>query len=114
MLETICIMCPMGCPLKIVESNGEIAVSGNTCPRGAVYGKQEYSQPKRVVTTLIKTVEGDIVSCKTAQPVAKQDINEVLSAAKNAKVKRPVKIGDVLVKNADGKGAVLVATKQLL
>lgn len=37
----------MGCPLTIEEVNGEVVVSGNTCKRGAMYGKEEYTHPKR-------------------------------------------------------------------
>ena len=40
-LETICINCPMGCPLTIEEINGEVVVKGYTCLRGKKYGEQE-------------------------------------------------------------------------
>ena len=29
-MKTICINCPMGCPLEITEKDGKITVSGNT------------------------------------------------------------------------------------
>lgn len=36
----ICICCPLGCPLTVTLENGEvISVTGNTCPRGAAYGR---------------------------------------------------------------------------
>ena len=40
MKELICIVCPKGCHLKVDEENG-CAVTGNGCPRGAEYGKNE-------------------------------------------------------------------------
>lgn len=37
-MKTICIMCPMGCPLDINKVDGKIVVTGNTCKRGEIYG----------------------------------------------------------------------------
>ena len=37
-----CIGCPMGCPLTVKIENGTVlSVEGNTCKRGAIYGKKE-------------------------------------------------------------------------
>ena len=36
--QFVCISCPMGCPLRVWEENGEVKVEGNTCPRGKAYG----------------------------------------------------------------------------
>ena len=38
MTNIICITCPKGCHLSVDEENG-YAVTGNSCPRGAEYGK---------------------------------------------------------------------------
>ena len=38
--QFVCISCPMGCPLRVWEENGEVKVEGNTCPRGKAYGIQ--------------------------------------------------------------------------
>ena len=46
MKELICIVCPKGCHLKVDEENG-CAVTGNGCPRGAEYGKNELLHPAR-------------------------------------------------------------------
>lgn len=36
-----CIGCPMGCPLTVkLEDTEVINIEGNTCKRGAVYGKK--------------------------------------------------------------------------
>ena len=51
MKEIICITCPKGCHLKVDEET--FAVSGNACPRGAVYGANELRSPVRVVTSTV-------------------------------------------------------------
>ena len=48
----ICICCPLGCPLTVTLENGEVvSVTGNTCPRGAAYGRREVTNPTRIVTS---------------------------------------------------------------
>ena len=56
MTELICIVCPKGCHLKVDEENG-YAVTGNSCEKGAAYGKKELTNPTRVVTSTVR-VEG--------------------------------------------------------
>ncbi len=49
-----CIGCPMGCPLTVKIENGTVlSVEGNTCKRGAIYGKKEVTDPTRIVTTTV-------------------------------------------------------------
>lgn len=55
----ICIGCPMGCPLVVRIKDGEVqSVEGNTCKRGAIYGKKEVTNPTRIVTTTVRVLGG--------------------------------------------------------
>lgn len=109
-MNTICIMCPMGCPLTIEEVNGEIVVSGNTCKRGAMYGKEEYTHPKRSITSLVKMQSGGVASCKTTCTVPKERIFDVVAFIGSLCVSDDVKIGDVVATNVLGLGADIVIT----
>lgn len=109
-MNTICIMCPMGCPLTIEEVNGEVVVSGNTCKRGAMYGKEEYTHPKRCVTTLVNMKSGGVASCKTSTTIPKERIFDVVGYIGTLKVDDNVKIGDVVAKDILGLGADVVIT----
>ena len=51
MTELICITCPKGCHLRVDEEKG-FAVTGNSCPRGAEYGRNELQHPVRTVTSI--------------------------------------------------------------
>ena len=53
MKELVCIVCPRGCRLKVDEEN-DFAVTGNTCPRGAEYGRNEIMAPTRVLTSTVR------------------------------------------------------------
>ena len=65
-----CIGCPMGCPLTVkLEDTEVINIEGNTCKRGAVYGKKEVTNPTRIVTTTVRVSGGaeTVVSVKTKE-----------------------------------------------
>lgn len=53
MTNLICITCPKGCHLTVDEENG-YTVTGNCCPRGAEYGKNELLHPVRMITSTVK------------------------------------------------------------
>lgn len=54
-----CIGCPMGCFLTVKIKDGEVqSVEGNSCKRGAVYGRKEVTNPTRIVTTTVRVLNG--------------------------------------------------------
>ena len=110
--EMTCIICPMGCRLSVQVEGEAITVSGNTCKRGEVYATQEVTCPMRTVTSLVAVDGAALPLCpvKTAAQVPKAKIVEVLTALKKARVKAPVKVGDVLIEDIAGTGVDLVAT----
>ena len=115
MKELICINCPLGCHLSVDDSDvKDMKVTGNTCPRGVVYAKNELTAPKRMVTSSVPVVGGNVlrVSVKTSDPIPKEKIFECLEVIKTIKAKAPVAIGDVLYANVCGSGANIVATRE--
>lgn len=57
--KLVCIACPRGCRLTVTLPDTEplvvdaIAVSGNRCPKGSSYGRQEVIRPLRTLTTTV-------------------------------------------------------------
>ena len=95
-------------------ADGEVSVAGNACPRGAAYAKSEMLSPARMVTGLVRVAwMRRPLPVKTASPVPKGKIPEVLVAMRQATVKLPVKIGDVVVADVAGTGVDLVATSNM-
>lgn len=114
--ELICIGCPMGCPLTVeIENNQVTGVAGNSCKRGEVYAKKEVTNPTRIVTSSVVVENGSLaaVSVKTREDIPKEKIYDCVRALKGVKVKAPVHIGDVIVKNAADTGVDIVATKNV-
>ncbi|MBQ6550643.1 MAG: DUF1667 domain-containing protein [Lachnospiraceae bacterium] len=115
----ICINCPMGCPLTVTLDGDEVvSVTGNTCPRGAEYGRKEVTNPTRIVTSsvVLRNAQNGAktVSVKTASDIPKGKIFDVVKALKDVAVDAPVHIGDVIVENAAGTGVPVIATREVL
>ena len=127
MKEIICITCPKGCHLKVAQES--YAVTGNACPRGAVYGANELRNPVRVVTStvVVKTspdkgrgtgeagggVAPRRLPVKTDRPIPKGKMFEVMDEIARVRVQAPVAVGQVLIPHVAGTDGNVVATKGL-
>ena len=111
-----CINCPVGCRMTVSlsEEGGFLSVTGNTCPRGASYARQECTLPERVITAVIP-VEGSPVplSVKTARPVPKSLIPAVMESLGSVRISLPVHAGQVILPDVLGTGSDIVATRSL-
>lgn len=112
--ELTCIVCPMGCALQVEQDeDGTVrSVKGNTCPRGAAYGKDEVVNPTRTLTSTVRAADGRLVSVKTDRPIPKGKLFEAMERVNDVVASTPIRIGDVLLD--DLFGARLVATADLV
>lgn len=109
-----CIACPNGCQLEVDEEGGRvIKVTGNKCEKGEVYAKQEIENPTRVLssTVLAKGLDLKLVPVRTNKPIPKARIFEAMAEIRKIKLDKPVKAGDVIVKNFLGLDADLIAAR---
>ena len=60
--EIICICCPRGCHLQVDPEN-DYNVTGNACPNGAAYGKEELTHPTRILTSTVRAEGGRYPRC---------------------------------------------------
>lgn len=115
--EITCISCPMGCLLTVKIDGEQIDVTGNGCKIGLQYGKNEVSNPKRMITTSIKIKESDgtnkMLSVKTSNTVPKGKIEDCLKAIKKANIAGSFVVGDVVIKNIIGLNVDIVATRDI-
>ena len=111
--ELICIGCPMGCDLTVRTENGAVlSVEGNTCPRGAEYGKNEVLHPVRTLTTTVRVADRPaMLSVRTDAPIPKECLFDAMAKANAVTAKAPVSIGDVIL--PDFFGANLIATMNI-
>lgn len=106
-----CIICPRGCALEIDLEN--LTVTGNTCPRGEAYARQEVTCPMRTLTTALRVAnrENTMVSVKTAAPIPREKLMDAMEVLKALPVKAPITLGQVLLE--DLYGAQVVATSNV-
>jgi CxxC motif-containing protein len=90
-----------------------VEISGNRCPRGEVYARQEVTNPVRIVATSVK-VEGGVlplVSVKTDQPIPRHLIPQFMDFVKSLSMDSPITLGQILAHSVLGTGANLIATR---
>lgn len=111
--ELICICCPVGCLIRAEKKeDGGLEITGNSCPKGEAYVRNEMTAPVRTVTTMMKVNggSGKVVPVKTAGEIPKEKIFACMEEVKHAQIKAPVKVGDVLIPNVAGTGIDIIAT----
>lgn len=113
----ICINCPLGCNMEIqLDSTGAIQeIEGNGCKRGKEYAQREILNPCRTVCSTMRVKGGKVplVSVKTASPVPKKKMKEVMNLINKTQVNAPVNIGDMLIADVSGTNVPLVATSSV-
>ena len=112
--EFVCIRCPLGCNITVETREGEIkSITGNSCPRGADYVTKELTDPRRIVTSLVRVRGGElpVVSVKTSSDIPKDKIEDCIRVLKGIELQAPVRMGQVVAENVCGTGADVVATR---
>ncbi len=109
-----CIVCPMGCRISVkTGDDGKIAeITGHSCKRGAVYAKDESTNPLRTITTTVRA-EGSrirVVPVKTDKPVPRVMIMDCMKEINKVRVSLPVMAGDIIIEDLLGTGANVIAT----
>lgn len=105
----------MGCKLTVEKKDKEYYVTGNSCPRGEVYGKQEMLAPQRTITSTVKVKNGFLNLCpvKTESNILKEKIFEVMEEINKVEMEAPVKLGQVIIKNVSNTGVDVIATRDI-
>jgi CxxC motif-containing protein len=108
--EFICIVCPRGCHISVDEQN---VITGNQCKRGETYVINEMTNPKRVLTTTVKTVFSEMprVSVKSSDAIPKGLLYQAMEVINQVVIDKEMNIGEVVVKNILNTGVDVVLTK---
>lgn len=117
--QLVCINCPMGCRLEVqMEDSAVQSVTGNICPRGEQFARQEAVDPLRVLTSLMR-IEGreNPFSVKTSAPVPKRilfDCVHQIFANPVSPSRLPIHAGDVMIADVCGSGVDIISTQEIL
>lgn len=111
----ICIVCPNGCRMDVKRNGSEITVVGNKCKRGEAFAINELTDPKRSVTTSVRTtVKGyPVVSVKTDGEIPKDKVFELMKLCAEVTIDKALPIGSVVLSNLFGVGVNLITTTDM-
>lgn len=111
-----CIVCPIGCELTVDRrDDGTLEVSGNRCNRGAAYAREEFNDPRRIITGTC-SVEGGIaarIPVRSTDGVPVEKISAFLVAMYDLRPSAPVSVGAVLARDLADTGVDLIATMSM-
>ncbi len=114
--ELDCIVCPLSCKLIIqLENNNIISVTGNSCPRGEVYAKEELTAPKRMLTSTVKIQNAilPLLPVVSDEPLPKEKVQECARFLRSVTVKSPVKQNDVICSNILNLGVNILSSRDM-
>lgn len=111
-----CIVCPTGCLVHVENVNGELIIEGHSCNRGEEYAREEFISPKRILTTTIQVENGflPLIPVRSDKPIPKDKLKDSLKEIAKLKIKAPIKMGDILIKNILDLDINIVASRDLL
>ncbi|MBF0278105.1 MAG: DUF1667 domain-containing protein [SAR324 cluster bacterium] len=102
MEQYTCTNCPMGCPLQLThEGENILEVFDYQCNRGLKYAKQEFSDPRRSLSTTvaISHARWARLPVKVSAPIPKDRVIEAAREIHQLQIESPVKRGQVLMSN---------------
>ena len=111
-----CINCTNECRLTAEESGGEIAVEGNGCEKGAEYAISEIKDPRRSLTTTVRTTAPGIpvLPVRTDGEIPKGKIMEAMRALSEVIISGDLEMGDTVVEDLAGSGVRVICTSDAL
>jgi len=111
--KMICITCPKGCTLEVTHDGQTVLDVKNGCQRGKKYVQRELVDPRRMVATTvrIKNAQHPLLPVYTSEPFPKPMISELLRSIRQVEITAPVKMGDVIIKNALDTGIDILASR---
>lgn len=121
-LQFNCTTCPSECLLtvKVVrDANGAVvevrSVTGNSCPRGDKFARQELTCPVRVLTTTVAVSGGDevLLPVRTAEAIPLELHAQAMALIRGLAVNAPIHMGDVILPNLPDTNINLVASMDI-
>jgi CxxC motif-containing protein len=116
-IQMPCIVCPMSCQINVVTNakNEILSISGNNCPKGNHYVRNELLHPVRLLTSTVAINNALYKRCPvmTSNEIPKDKMFDVMEIIKTIEIDAPINIGTVIVKNVCDLNVDVVVTRSL-
>jgi CxxC motif-containing protein len=113
--DLICVVCPVGCRLKISGTIEDLKVTGEQCKRGIEHAHEEITNPTRMVCTTVKIKGGihNVIPVRTDKPIPEKYKLEVVKAVENIILTSPIEMGHVVIEDIFGTGVNLITERNM-
>jgi len=117
--EFTCVVCPNGCSITVKYNEGDpphiIDVTGYSCPRGKKWVMQEMENPLRTFSSSVLVENGNFLeaSVRLTKPIPLTKVFDVMAEIRKIKLKAPLKIGDVILKDPAGTATDVIVTRNI-
>lgn len=113
--EFVCIVCPNSCKLTVRETDQGIEVFGAGCKRGNEHGINEYTNPKRMLTTTVAVTGGVYprLSVVSDAEIPREKMEECLDYLYRIQLTAPVTLRDVIAADICGTGVNILASRSM-
>lgn len=110
-----CIVCPNGCALTIENAAGEWKVTGNMCPRGKDFAINELTDPKRSISSTVRTVFKYMprLPVRTDGEIPLKLIFPVMEELKRIVIEKPVHSNDIIIKDVLNTGINIISASDM-
>ncbi|MDO4289154.1 MAG: DUF1667 domain-containing protein [Eubacterium sp.] len=111
-----CIVCPKSCKGELaVGDDGSLEATGFDCNNGKKYAVNEYTDPKRMLTTTVKVKGGifNLLPVVSGDEISKSKLMDCIHSLYTIEAKAPVKAGDVVVCNILDTGVDIIAARDI-
>ena len=121
-LQFNCTACPSECLLTVeVERDADGAVvevrsvTGNNCPRGDKFARQELTCPMRVLTTTVAVSGGDeaLLPVRTSEAIPLELHAQAMALIRGLVVNAPIRMGDVVLPDLLNTNINLIASMDI-
>lgn len=121
-LQFSCTTCPSECLLTVEverDANGAVtavrSVTGNSCPRGDKFARQELTCPVRVLTTTVAVSGGDeaLLPVRTAEAIPLALHPQAMALIRGLVVNAPIRMGDIVLENLLDTNINLIASMDI-
>jgi len=111
----ICVVCPVGCRMKVTGTPEDLKVEGNLCDKGITYAYDEITNPLRMVCTTAKITGGihSVIPVRTDKPIPDKYKLEVVKEVNKLTLTSPIKMGDIIIENVFETGVNIVAERNM-
>lgn len=114
--DLICVVCPVGCQIRATVEDGQmVELLGQACKRGEAFAREEISAPRRILTTTVRVVGGELplVPVRSSAALPKAKLLQVAALLRTLRLPAPVEAQQIVAANVLGTGVDVVASRAI-